>query len=349
MAQRTRGMPVKDVSIAPANAGDRHTLLSIRNLSTQFSRPDGTVYAVNRVSFDVAEGETLGIVGESGSGKSVSFLSILGLLRGNGRVAEGEAWFDRINLLGLTKRQLTEMRGRDIGIVFQDPMTSLNPLMRVGDQISETLTVHRICSKTDARKRTIELLREVGISDPEMRYRNFPFEFSGGMRQRVMIAVALACEPRLLIADEPTTALDVTVQMQILAVLRKAQNMRGMTTVIITHDFGVATNFCDRIIVMYGGQIMETAPVGEFIKRPAHPYTIGLKGSILEIGARRQRLVPIPGSSPTMLELPTGCPFVDRCFFAVDRCRTEVPALRFVGPSHTVACHRAEEVMEGVC
>lgn len=340
--------PSTAVPSTPFDVGKDAPLLSVRHLSTQFSRPDGTVYAVNEVSFDVAAGETLGVVGESGSGKSVSFLSLLGLLRGNGRITGGEAWFGGANLLKLSKRQLMEMRGRDIGVIFQDPMTSLNPLMRIGDQISETLAVHRICSKPDARKRTIQLLNEVGIPDPEQRYKNFPFEFSGGMRQRVMIAIALACEPKLLIADEPTTALDVTVQMQILSVLRKAQEARGMTTIIITHDFGVATNFCDRIVVMYGGQIMEMAPAREFIRQPAHPYTLGLKGSILEMGSRTRKLIPIPGMSPTMLDLPTGCPFVDRCTFAEDRCRTEVPQLRSMGPAHQVACHRAEEVMNRV-
>lgn len=323
-------------------------LLDVRNLSTEFSRPDGTVYAVNGISFYVDAGETLGIVGESGSGKSVSVMSLLGLVRGNGRVTSGEAFFLGKDLLKMNDKQRMTIRGRDIGVVFQDPMTSLNPLQRIGEQIAEAMLVHHLCDKSEAKDRTLSLLGEVGIPDPKARYRNYPFEFSGGMRQRVMIAIALACQPTLLVADEPTTALDVTVQMQILAVLRQAREKRQMSTILITHDFGVATNFCDRINVMYGGMIMESARVREFIKTTAHPYSIGLKNSILSMGSRNRKLVPIPGNSPTMLERPTRCPFVDRCVMAVDRCRHETPILRPIESDHFVACHRAEEVINRV-
>ncbi|MCL6632437.1 MAG: ABC transporter ATP-binding protein [Alicyclobacillus herbarius] len=323
-------------------------LLDVRDLTTQFRRPDGVVYAVNGVSFQVRRGETLGIVGESGSGKSVSVLSILGLIGENGKVVAGTAEFEGVNLLELNQHEMRAIRGREIGVVFQDPMTSLNPIKRVGEQVMEAMLVHRLCSKQEARQRAVRLLEEVGISDPERRMKNYPFELSGGMRQRVMIAIALACQPRLLIADEPTTALDVTVQMQVLSILREAQVNRQMSTIMITHDLGVATNLCDRIIVMYGGKVMESAPVEEFIRHSAHPYSRALKSSILEIGSRGRKIAPIPGNPPVMIEPPRGCPFADRCPLAIDRCRTEVPDLRGLQAEHFVACHRAEEVVEYV-
>lgn len=323
-------------------------LLSVDNLYTEFKRSDDVVYAVNGVSFAVAPGETLGIVGESGSGKSVSVLSILGLLRGSGKVTNGSAKFQGTELLTLRRRQLDDIRGRDIGVIFQDPMTSLNPTMRIGDQIMEGMLTHQYANKRAAYNRTLDLISEVGIPDAQTRFRNFPFEFSGGMRQRVMIAMAIACEPQLLIADEPTTALDVTVQMQILALLASLRKKSRMGVVIITHDFGVATNFCDRIIVMYAGKIMESAPLEEFLKRPAHPYTIGLKASIIEVGQINRELRPIPGTTRALTESPKTCPFVDRCLYAIDRCREELPILRSIGPDHTVACFRAEEVMSNV-
>lgn len=338
-------MPMAREAGSQATAAETGALLSVRNLYTEFSRPDGRVYAVNGASFSVAAGETLGIVGESGSGKSVSVLSLLGLIRGNGRVTGGEALFEGRNLLTMRKRELLDLRGRDIGVVFQDPMTSLNPVHRIGDQISEAMLAHHLCSRAEAKERTLELLDEVGIPDATARYRNYPFEFSGGMRQRVMIAIALACKPKLLVADEPTTALDVTVQMQILAVLQQARDKRKMGTIMITHDFGVATNFCDHIVVLYGGKVMESAPVAEFIHNTAHPYSVGLKNSILEMGSRNRDLAAIPGQSPTMLQPPRLCPFANRCSMAIERCRTEAPETRSVAEGHEVACHRAEEVM----
>lgn len=321
------------------------SLLSVENLHTHFQRADDVVYAVNGVSFSLASGESLGIVGESGSGKSVSVLSLLGLLRGSGKVTEGSAIFRGTNLLKLRRAQLEDIRGRDIGVVFQDPMTSLNPVMRVGDQIMEGMLAHHYATRKVAYRRTLDLLSEVGIPESVSRFRNYPFEFSGGMRQRVMIAMAIACEPQLLIADEPTTALDVTVQIQVLALLQRLKETRKMSVILITHDFGVATNFCDRIIVMYAGKIMEMAALTEFIRRPAHPYTIGLKDSIIEVGQQDRELQPIPGMARPLTEPPANCPYCDRCSWVQDRCRAELPLLRDIGAEHWVACHRAEEVI----
>jgi peptide/nickel transport system ATP-binding protein/oligopeptide transport system ATP-binding protein len=321
-------------------------LLALENLYTQFRRAHDVVYAVNGVSFAVVPGETLGIVGESGSGKSVTVLSVVGLVRGAGTVStSSRALFRGTDLLRLSRRHLEDIRGRDIGFIFQDPMTSLNPTMRVGDQIMEPMLTHHYMNRKPAYERTLRLLAEVGIPEPRARFRSYPHEFSGGMRQRAMIAMAIACEPQLLIADEPTTALDVTVQMQILALLAKLRERRNMSIIMITHDFGVATNFCDRIIVMYAGMVMESAPVRDFLRRSAHPYTIGLKESVIEVGDRGRPLRPIPGMAEALTAPPTSCPYAARCTFAIERCRRDVPALRSVTPGHLVACHRAEEVM----
>ena len=320
-------------------------LLCVEDLQVEFLRTDGIVYAVNGVSFSVAPGETLGIVGESGSGKSVSALSLLGLLRGNGRVTKGTAKFMGKDLLKLRRRQLEDIRGRDIGMIFQDPMTSLNPTMRIGDQIMEAMLTHHFTNNKGAFKRTLQLLEEVGIPDARARFGSYPHEFSGGMRQRVMIAMAVACEPQLLIADEPTTALDVTVQVQILALLQSLQRQRGMSIVLITHDFGVATNVCDRIVVMYAGKVMESATLQDFLTRSAHPYTIGLRRSVIEVGTPVDQLRAIPGMATVLNERPRSCPFAARCQWAVERCLEELPPLRSLGAGHDVACHRAEEVL----
>ena len=320
-------------------------LLCVEDLHTEFWRGDGTVYAVNGASFSVGPGETLGIVGESGSGKSVSVLSIVGLVRGNGQVTGGTAKFMGKDLLKLRRRQLEDIRGRDIGMIFQDPMSSLNPTMRIGDQIMEGMLSHQYTNRKGAFNRTLQLLDEVGIPEGRARFRSYPHEFSGGMRQRAMIAMAVACEPQLLIADEPTTALDVTVQTQILVLLQELQQKQRMSIVLITHDFGVATNVCDRIIVMYAGKVMESASVAEFIARPAHPYTIGLKRSVIEVGTQAHQLKAVPGVATTLMAPPHNCPFADRCQFVTDRCRAEVPELRPLSEGHYVACHRAEEVL----
>lgn len=319
-------------------------LLTIDNLHVQFSRSEDEVYAVNGVSFSVQENEVLGIVGESGSGKSVTLMSSIGLLRENGKISSGTAHFEGKDLLKLRPKQLEDIRGRDIGVVFQDPMTSLNPVMRIGDQIMEAMLTHNYCGRKEAFDRTIQLLGEMGIPDPKSRFKNYPHEFSGGMRQRIMIAIALACEPQLLIADEPTTALDVTVQMQILALLQDLRRKRGMSIVMVTHDFGLATNFCDKIIVMYGGKIMESASTDQFIREATHPYSIGLKRSIIEVGNRGKEIIPIPKSARTLTATPAGCPFAERCPFNRERCHMEVPELRAFGADHQIACHFAEEV-----
>jgi oligopeptide/dipeptide ABC transporter ATP-binding protein len=320
-------------------------LLQVEDLRVRFKRADDTIYAVNGISFHVDEGEILGIVGESGSGKSVTMMSLVRLTQGATLLDAKVAKFKGHDLLRLSPALLEDMRGRDIGIVFQDPMTSLNPVMRIGDQISEAMTEHQFALGRHAVERTIALLGEVGIPDPAKRYFSYPHELSGGMRQRVMIAIAIACEPNLLVADEPTTALDVSVQKQILALLSELRTRRHMSIVLITHDFGVATNFCDRLVVLYGGKVMETASVDEFIARTAHPYSVGLRKSVLEMGARGRTLEPIPGSAPTWTHEPVGCPFADRCTWVVPQCRTEAPPLRAIAPGHEVACHRAEEVM----
>lgn len=319
-------------------------LLSIDNLHVKFSRSEDEVYAVNGVSFSINDNETLGIVGESGSGKSVTLMSSIGLIRENGKITSGTAHFNGANLLKMRPRQLEDIRGRDIGVVFQDPMTSLNPIMRIGDQIMEAMLTHQYASRKEAFDRTLQLLHEMGIPDPKSRFKSYPHEFSGGMRQRIMIAIALACEPQLLIADEPTTALDVTVQMQILALLQELRRKRGMSVVIVTHDFGLATNFCDNIIVMYGGQIMEKATTDQFIREAAHPYSLGLKRSIIEVGHKGKEIMPIPKTAKTLTQTLTGCPFADRCSYTTERCHDEVPKLRDYGIDHQIACHHAEEV-----
>ncbi|WP_151734197.1 ABC transporter ATP-binding protein ['Paenibacillus yunnanensis' Narsing Rao et al. 2020] len=319
-------------------------LLSIDDLHVKFSRSEDEVYAVNGVSFTIDANEALGIVGESGSGKSVTLMSAIGLLRENGKITSGTANFQGQNLLKLRPKQLEDIRGRDIGVVFQDPMTSLNPIMRIGDQIMEAMLTHHYAGRKEAFERTLQLLHEMGIPDPKSRFKSYPHEFSGGMRQRIMIAIALACEPQLLIADEPTTALDVTVQMQILALLQDLRRKRGMSVVMVTHDFGLATNFCDNIIVMYGGQIMEKATTDQFIREAAHPYSLGLKRSIIEVGHKGKEILPIPKTAKTLTAALTGCPFADRCNYTTDRCRQEVPQLRAFGTNHELACHHAEEV-----
>ncbi|WP_248548718.1 ABC transporter ATP-binding protein [Paenibacillus odorifer] len=319
-------------------------LLSIDDLHVKFSRSEDEVYAVNGVSFSINENESLGIVGESGSGKSVTLMSSIGLIRENGKITSGTAQFNGKDLLKMRPKQLEDIRGRDIGVVFQDPMTSLNPIMRIGDQIMEAMLTHQYANRKEAFDRTIQLLHEMGIPDPKSRFKSYPHEFSGGMRQRIMIAIALACEPQLLIADEPTTALDVTVQMQILALLQELRRKHGMSVVMVTHDFGLATNFCDKIIVMYGGQIMEKATTDKFISEAAHPYSLGLKRSIIEVGHKGKEIMPIPKTAKTLTQTLTGCPFADRCFYTTERCQNEVPKLRDFSSDHQIACHHAEEV-----
>ncbi len=319
-------------------------LLEVSDLRVEFKRPGGVVYSVNTVSFTLQPGESLGIVGESGSGKSVSMLALLGLLGRNGS-ATGTAMLHGVDLLAMDQQELLAVRGRNIGMIFQDPMTSLNPIMRIGQQIIENMLARKLYAPAEARRRGIELLGRVGIPEPEQRFNDYPFQFSGGMRQRVMIAVALALNPGLLIADEPTTALDVTVQAQVLNLLDQLRHATGMGMIIVTHDFGVATNYCDRIAVMYAGEIVELAPVDDLINHTAHPYALGLLESTMEIGRPKAAIRPIPGAPPSAMVRHQGCPFAPRCRFSTDRCHVEKPPLVPVEHNHLVACHHSEEVM----
>jgi len=315
------------------------TLLAVDTLRVEFWTQRGTVYAVNGVSFEIAAGETLGIVGESGCGKSVTSLAILGLLPRAGRVTSGSAIFDGRNLIGLSDAELRRVRGREIAMIFQDPMTSLNPVLTVGRQIRETLEAHFGMARKAAQSRVVELLEQVGIPEARRRADDYPHQFSGGMRQRAMIAMALACEPKLLIADEPTTALDVTIQAQILDLLRTLVAERDTALIMITHDLGVVAGLCERVHVMYGGMVMETGGAEEVFRSPRHPYTLGLLQSVPRLDTPRGRkLHPIEGAPRDMLRPPAACPFAPRCAYEVDQSHREVPPLFEVAPGHHVAC-----------
>jgi oligopeptide transport system ATP-binding protein len=325
----------------------RQPLLSVDDLRVQFWTRRGTVHAVNGVSFDVAPGETLGIVGESGCGKSVTSLALLGILPRAGRITSGTAMFGERDLFRLSDRELRAIRGRDIAIIFQDPMTSLNPVLTVGRQIREALETHFDMKKAAAMRRAAELLDQVGIPSPEIRLKDYPHQFSGGMRQRAMIAMALACEPKLLIADEPTTALDVTIQAQILDLLKKLVEERETALILITHDLGVVAGMCERVNVMYAGMFMETGSAEQLFSRPRHPYTLGLLQSVPRLDAERKaRLHPIEGSPRDMLHAPQACPFQPRCRFEVEQSSLEVPPLRELEPGHMVACFNPVPVEE---
>ena len=323
-------------------------LLSVRNLVVEFRTSDGVLRAVDDVSFDLYPGETLGVVGESGSGKTVTVLSILGLLpRPAGRIASGEIWFEGRNLVDLPKGEMRKLRGGKIGMVFQDPMTSLNPVLRVGYQIAETLKEHqRSLTDQEVRARGEELLTSVHVPNAAKRYDQFPHEYSGGMRQRAMIAVANANTPQVLIADEPTTALDVTIQAQVLDSLQSARDETGASMIIITHDLGIIAELADRVIVMYGGRIAETGDVHTIFAKPSHPYTVGLLGSLPRLEANTNRLTPIGGQPPSLNKIPTGCAFHPRCRIGRDRelCQTVRPDLVRSESGALTACHFHEEV-----
>ena len=309
------------------------TLLDVRGLTTSFHTSRGRVQAVRGVDLQVNPGEVLGIVGESGSGKSVTCMSILRLLKRAGRVEGGTVLFDGRSLSDLSERELSDIRGNEIGVIFQDPMSSLNPTMTVGRQVMESVLRHRRCSRAEARARALELFELVRIPSAAERLDAYPHEFSGGMRQRAMIAMALACEPKLLIADEPTTALDVTIQRQILSLIKELQRRMGMAVILITHDLGVIAETADRVMVMYGGMVMEEAAVADIFAAPRHPYTRGLMESIPDPRALGQgRLHPIPGSPPDMARPPAGCPFAPRCPHAMNICASDLPPL-FAGRS----------------
>lgn len=316
------------------------TLLEVKGLKTQFFTQDGVVRAVNGISYELNEGETLGIVGESGCGKSVSVMSLMRLIpMPPGKIVGGEALFEGRDLMGISDDEMRSVRGNKIAMIFQDPMTSLNPVLTIGQQVSEALELHLGMNKTEGRQRTIELLEMVGIPSAADRVDDYPHQFSGGMRQRVMIAMGLSCNPQLLIADEPTTALDVTIQAQIVDLVNKLREEIGMAIIWITHDLGVVAGLADRVAVMYAGFIVEEASVKELYGNPRHPYTIGLLGSLPRLDDEHgRRLVSIEGLPPDLIALPEGCPFYARCNYRFDKCKTENPSLELVGPSHKVAC-----------
>jgi oligopeptide transport system ATP-binding protein len=315
------------------------SLLSVEDLRVEFWTRRGTVHAVNGVSFDIAPGETLGIVGESGCGKSVTSLAILGILPRAGRVTGGHAVFEGEDLIGRPDRELRKIRGKEIAMIFQDPMTSLNPVLTIGRQIRESIEAHFDLGRKEAEERVVELLDQVGIPEAKRRARDYPHQFSGGMRQRAMIAMALACEPKLLIADEPTTALDVTIQAQILDLLRALVAERDTALVMITHDLGVVAGMCERVNVMYGGMVMESGPAEDVFRSPRHPYTLGLLQSVPRLDTPRGRkLHPIEGAPRDMLRPPSACPFAPRCAYEVEQSRQEVPPLLEIEPGHKVAC-----------
>jgi oligopeptide transport system ATP-binding protein len=326
-------------------------LLSVKDLTVEFDTEDGVVHAVTDVSYELYAGETLGVVGESGSGKSVSVMSMLGLIpRPPGRIVSGEVLYRGRDLLAMPKRELQELRGGEIAMIFQDPMTSLNPVLTIGEQISEALTTHNPgMSGEQARQRTIRLLEVVGVPFADRRVLQYPHEFSGGMRQRAMMAMAIANDPAVLIADEPTTALDVTIQAQIVEVMRAAQEETQAATILITHDLGLIAELADRVVVMYAGRVVELADVFTIFNSPRHPYTVGLMSSLARLDMDQDRLSPIPGQPPSLLTPPPGCAFHPRCAQSQGRaqCRTEVPALRNLGEDgllHLSACHFAEEL-----
>jgi oligopeptide transport system ATP-binding protein len=333
----------------PAASG---ALLDVQELLVRFRTHDGTIYAVNGISFELGRGERLGLVGESGCGKSVTNLAIMRLLpKPAGKIEGGRVLFDGQDLVTLDENDIREIRGRDIAMIFQDPMTSLNPVLTVEEQMVETIAAHRKQSKADARARAIELLEMVGIPQAQNRLKSYPHQFSGGMRQRVMVAMALALEPKLMIADEPTTALDVTIQAQVLELISRLTTEGGTSLILITHDLGVVAGMTDRINVMYAGYIVETATTGDLFERPSHPYTVGLLHSMPRLDALEgEPLIPIEGRPPDMRNAPTGCPFAPRCAWRLDRCWSDNPPLSPVAPgtavvtfgpdaTHRIACH----------
>ena len=334
-------------TFAPESAGSvsgGEALLEIRSLQTDFVVHGGTVRAVQGVNLTLPPGKTTGLVGESGCGKSVTALSIMGLLESNGRVAGGEVLFKGRDLLKMPASQLRSVRGNDISMIFQEPMTALNPVYTVGDQIAESIELHQALEKDAARKKATEMLGFVGIAEPARRAREYPHQLSGGMRQRVMIAMALACDPELLIADEPTTALDVTIQAQILALMSDLQKRTRAAILLITHDLGVVAEMCDEVAVMYAGRIVEHASTKDIFNSPKHPYTQGLLNSIPRLGQKRARLNMIKGNVPNPLAVPRGCPFHPRCPKAFAPCPKHLPPLEAVAPDHLAACFLYPEV-----
>ena len=323
---------------------NNNNVLEIRGLNSYFFTEKGVAPAVDGLDLDIPKGKIIGLVGESGCGKSMTAKSIMGLLKYPGRVAGGSIRFEDQDLTRLSDKELRKICGNDISMIFQEPMTSLNPVLKVGRQVRETLLVHNpAMSKAEAKQRVVEMFQRVGIPEAEKRYDCYPHELSGGLRQRVMIAMAMVCKPKLLIADEPTTALDVTIEAQILRLMKELRDETGMSVLIITHNMGVVAEICDYVYVMYAGKIMEQAETFELFDHTMHPYTRGLLESIPRIGQNAERLHTIPGVVPNLLHLPQGCPFSNRCEYATDHCRTEKAQLHPVAPDHQVRCFRCEE------
>ena len=323
---------------------NNNNVLEIRGLNSYFFTEKGVAPAVDGLDLDIPKGKIIGLVGESGCGKSMTAKSIMGLLKYLGRVAGGSIRFEDQDLTRLSDKELRKICGNDISMIFQEPMTSLNPVLKVGRQVRETLLVHNpTMSKAEAKQRVVEMFQRVGIPEAEKRYDCYPHELSGGLRQRVMIAMAMVCKPKLLIADEPTTALDVTIEAQILRLMKELRDETGMSVLIITHNMGVVAEICDYVYVMYAGKIMEQAETFELFDHTMHPYTKGLLDSIPRIGQNAERLHTIPGVVPNLLHLSQGCPFSNRCEYATDQCRTEKAQLHPVAPDHQVRCFRCEE------
>ncbi|MHB0879673.1 ABC transporter ATP-binding protein [Paenibacillus sp. SEL1] len=319
-------------------------LLEVTNLRTEFKTAAGTIRAVDGVDLSVGKGETLGIVGESGCGKSITSLSIMQLLpKGLGKVAAGEVRFNGENMLDFSERKMRSIRGNEMAMIFQEPMTSLNPVFKIGKQIAESARYHHGVSKHKAKDMAVEMLTKVGIPRPEKVATSYPHELSGGMRQRVMIAMAMVCNPKLLIADEPTTALDVTIQAQILDLMRELQKSEGTSILMITHDLGVVAEMCDRVVIMYAGQVVEETDVKTLFKDPKHPYTQSLLASLPQLNSDQERLASIPGQVPNPLDMPKGCRFAPRCQFAKEICRAEAPELTEVEPGHKSRCLLQQE------
>ena len=322
------------------------TLLEVKDLQTHFFTMDGVVKAVDGVSYDLEEGETLGLVGESGCGKSVSALSLMRLIPDPpGKIVNGEVVLDGEDILKIDMDDMRNIRGAKMSMVFQEPMTSLNPVLTIERQLTETLQLHKGMGKVEARREGVDLLSRVGIPDPEQRIKQYPHQFSGGMRQRVMIAMALSCSPRLIIADEPTTALDVTIQAQILELMKSLTTEFGVALIVITHNLGVVARYADRVNIMYAGRIIERGTAREIYSNPRHPYTVGLLRSVPRLDLpRRAKLDPIEGQPPDLVNLPAGCAFRARCRWAVDKCATDTPVLEETSPNHWSACWRAEDL-----
>ncbi len=325
-------------------------LLEVRNLTTRFHTEEGVVHAVNGISYNLDEGESLGIVGESGSGKTVGVMSIMGLIpMPPGQIADGEVIFNGRDLLKLSQTEMGQVRGREMSMVFQDPMTSLNPVLTVGLQMTEALIHHLGMTQEQADNRAVEMMNLVGLPDGESRLKDYPHQFSGGQRQRIGIAMALTCNPSLLIADEPTTALDVTIQAQITDLVTQLKEKLGMAIIWITHDLGVVASLVEKVAVMYSGFIIELASVNDLYENTSHPYTLGLLESLPKINAtEKERLIAIEGLPPDLLQKPVHCPFAPRCRYTIDRCWQENPPLTSVGTGHTSACWRAEEIRAGL-